>query len=350
MIVSAPAGTLVVVTGASGFIALHCVRELLERGYRVRGTVRDLASEPLLRKALAPLDPGERLSFVGADLLRDTGWGEAMRGATYVMHVASPLPKAPPKDEQDLIRPAREGTLRVLAAAREEGVRRVVMTSSIAAVWSGRERTVEHVFDENDWSDLRRRVGAYEKSKTLAERAAWDFVRGGGPEFVTLNPGYVLGPSLTGVDNTSNELVGKLVRREVPGCARLELPLVDVRDVATAHALAMTAPQAAGERFILVSATAWMKGIAEVLAAAGYRVPTREIPDPLVRFIGLFDRTVRLVTDNLGKPIRISSEKASRSLGWSGRSMEEMVLDTAKAMSQRRSSAPSRTARARSGS
>src|SRR6187399_3150729 len=149
-----PADTLVVVTGASGFIALHCVRELLERGYRVRGTVRSLSSEPALRKALLPLEPGDRLSFAAAELLSDAGWSEALAGARYVLHVASPLPKAIPRDENELIRPAREGALRVLRAARVAGVQRVVMTSSMAAVASGRVHDGVHVFDEHDWSDL----------------------------------------------------------------------------------------------------------------------------------------------------------------------------------------------------
>jgi dihydroflavonol-4-reductase len=324
------------VTGASGFIGLHCVRALLERGFRVRGTVRSQKSAETLRRALLPLDAGERLEFAAAELLSDAGWAEAMRGARYVLHVASPLPKGPPKNEDELIRPAREGVLRVLAAARAAAVARVVMTSSAAAVNSGRERTATHVFDEHDWSDLSRPMGAYEKSKTLAEKAAWDFAREpGAPELVALNPVYVLGPSLTGAANTSNEIVAKLLRRDVPGCPRIAFPLVDVRDVAKAHVLAMLAPPAAGERFLLVSDTAWMKQIAEVLAAAGYRVPTRELPNFMVRIAGWFDPTIRLVLEDLGKPALMSAEKAKTLLGWSGRSMRDMVLDTAAAISAR---------------
>jgi nucleoside-diphosphate-sugar epimerase len=333
------AGTLVAVTGAGGFIALHCIRELLERGYSVRGTVRDLASENSLRKSLLPLAPDRRLTFAQADLLSDAGWEGAFQGVTYVLHVASPVPKNPPKDEQDVIRPAREGTLRVLAAARAASVARVVMTSSIAAIASGCECTAAHVFDENDWADLAGPMSAYEKSKTLAERAAWDFAHdthGHGPDLVVLNPGYVLGPSLTGVENTSNEIVGKLLRREVPGCARIQFPLVDVRDVATAHVLAMTTGGAAGERILLVSDSAWMREIAAVLAAAGYKVPMRELPDFVVRLVGVFDPTVRLVTHQLSKPTRMSTAKARALLGWSGRSIADMVLDTAKAMTERR--------------
>jgi nucleoside-diphosphate-sugar epimerase len=336
-----PGSTLVTVTGASGFIALHCVRELLERGFRVRGTVRNANATEPLRRALAPLAPGERLEFCEAELLSDHGWAEALRGARYVLHVASPLPKAPPKHEDELIRPAREGVLRVLAASRVAGVSRVVMTSSAAAVSSGRERTPTHVFDEHDWADLAGPMTAYEKSKTLAEKAAWDFVREqGAPELVAINPTFVLGPSLTGADNTSNEIVAKLVKRQLPGCPRLAFSLVDVRDVAKAHVLAMLTPAAAGERFLLVSATAWMQEIALVLAKAGYRVPTRELPNFVVRFASLFDPTLRLVVNRLGKPALTSAEKAKTVLGWSGRSMRNMVLDTAKAVMEQRRARP----------
>lgn len=329
MSLSASESALVTVTGASGFIAVHCVRELLSRGYRVRGTLRDRSDEAKVREALRSVDAGDRLSFVEAELLDDRGWQAAVEGAELVLHVASPVPNAKPKSDDELIRPAREGALRVLRAAREAGVKRVVMTSSMAAVSSGRPRG-EHVFDENDWSDLDRPTGAYEKSKTLAERAAWDFVReSGGPELVALNPVFVLGPSLLGVHNTSNEIVRKLIRREIPGVPRWQLGVVDVRDVATAHVLAMTAEQAAGERFILVSDIVWMKQIAEVLASAGYKVPRFEVPSFVVHLIALFDPAARLILDQLGQPFQASNEKAKKLLGWSGRGMKEMVLDTA---------------------
>lgn len=340
-----PQDTLVVVTGASGFIALHCVRELLERGYRVRGTVRSLSSEAKLRNALLPLEPGDRLSFVQAELLSDAGWSEALAGAKYVLHVASPLPKASPKDEDELIRPAREGALRVLRAARVAGVSRVVMTSSLAAIASGHPHNNGHVFDENDWSDLEHTTGAYEKSKTLAEQAAWEYVRGEGQglELVTINPVFVLGPSLTGTDNASNEIVGKLVRREIPGVPQLQFRLVDVRDVARAHVLAMTAPNAAGQRFIVSSDTAWMREIAQTLKGGGYRVPTFEIPNLITRFVALFDPTLRMIAPRLGRRVLLSTDKAARELGWSGRSMKEMVLDTARHISERPPAAPSGT-------
>ena len=336
----APQNTVVTVTGASGFIAVHCVRALLERGYRVRGTLRRLGTQSAVRAALAPLEPGDRLSFVEADLSDDSGWNTAMAGATYALHVASPVPKRAPRDPDEIIRPAREGVLRALSAASKAGVVRLVMTSSVAAVMSGRDREPARTFDENDWSDLGQRMGAYERSKTLAEQAAWNFVRAASPqrglELVTMNPVFVLGPSLLGTDNASNEIVAKLLRREVPGVPHLQLGLVDVRDVAIAHVLAMTVPEAAGERFILYSETRRMQEVAEVLAAAGYKVPTRSLPNFLVRLVSLFDPTVRLIIDDLDKPFLTTSSKAQRLLGWSARSMEAMVLDTAASISKRR--------------
>ncbi len=327
---------LVTVSGASGFIALHCVRELLEQGYPVRATVRSREREQQVREWLAPHVPADsELSFAVADLNRDEGWSEAVEGATYLLHVASPVPKSWPRNENDVIRPAREGTLRALRAASEAGVRRVVLTSSTAAVISGHERGPDRVFDENDWSNLDGAMGAYEKSKTLAERAAWEFVDGLPTdrklELVTTNPSFVLGPSLSGRENASNEVTGRLLRREMPGVPRLHVGLVDVRDVATAHVSAMVTPEAAGQRFLLMAEALWMVEIARILKEAGYRVTTLELPNAVVRVVALFDRTVRLITPRLGKPFQVNTERARTVLGWKTRPPRDTVLDTARA-------------------
>lgn len=330
-----PSETLVTVTGATGFIARHCIRELLSRGYQVRGTLRDRAREASLRSSLSPLG-GDRLSLVVADLLDDRGWIEATQGAKYLLHVASPVPKFQPKDQLELIRPARDGTLRVLKAARETGVSRVVVTSSIAAVLSGKKREPGRVFDERDWADPAGPLSAYAKSKTLAEQATWAFAgepASRGLELTTLNPVYVLGPALGVTTNLSNEIVGKLLRREVPGVLQVQFGLVDVRDVATAQVLAMLSEKARGERFILVSDTAWMEEIARVLLEAGYRPPTWRIPNLLVSAVAPILPAARLFRDVLGKPFLTTSEKAKDLLGWSGRSMRAMVLDTAQKIS-----------------
>jgi len=335
-----PAETTVLVTGASGFIGLHCVRELLQNGYRVRGTVRSLARESKLRAALAKHVDTSQFELVIADLMSDDGWTEAMRGCRYVWHVASPVPSAPPKHEDDLIVPARDGTLRVLRAASKAGVERVVLTSSLSAVSEGYPRDPTRVFNEEDWSVLDGDVSAYDKSKTLAERAAWDFVKGltgdQALELVTINPGLVLGPLLETDYGVSAQAVLKLMRRDYPGCPRLGWPTVDVRDVASAHLAAMTAPEANGQRFCCCVDFVWMKEMAAILnehfGDRGYKIPSRTLPDFVVRTVGLFDKITRVVTPRLGLEIHVSNERLKRVLGWQPRGTEEMVIATGESL------------------
>jgi len=336
-----PSDTTVLVTGASGFIALHCILQLLEQGYRVRGTLRTPAREASLREALAKhVEAGDRLDFVSADLTADDGWDQAVKGCRYVLHVASPFPSQPPKHEDELIVPAREGTLRVLEAAAAAGVKRVVMTSSLAAVIYGHAPDASKIFDENDWSRTDGEIGAYEKSKTLAERAAWDFVSGlegdGLLELAVINPGLVLGPILDKDYGTSGEAVRKLMRREYPGCPQLGWVPVDVRDVATAHLAAMTTPEAAGKRFCCAIDHAWMQEIAEILndhfASRGYKIPTRSLPNWLIHVVALFDKTTRLVVGHLGERADVSNERIKKVLDWRPRSLEEMVVAMGESM------------------
>ena len=226
-----------------------------------------------------------------------------------------------------------------MQASAAAGVRRVVFTSSIAAVLSGRPRGA-HVFTEDDWSDLEADMPAYSRGKTLAERDAWSCVETlpaeRRMELVTVNPSYVLGPALGAARNASNELVRKLVDREVPGVPRLMLPIVDVRDVAALHVLAMTRPEAAGQRFIASAGDYWYGDVARMLSASGARVPTRVVPDWLVRVIAWFDPAVRLVVGELGVEVHVSAEKARRVLGWTTRPVEETLRDTAADMRTRR--------------
>lgn len=335
-----PSSTTVLVTGASGFIASHCIVQLLEKGYRVRGTLRSPGRADEIRKAVAAeVNPGDRLEFCTADLGSDAGWADAAKGCTYVLHVASPFPKAAPKHEDELIIPARDGALRVLKAASAAGVRRVVMTSSLAAVAYGHPKEKKN-FNESDWSIVETTRGAYEKSKTIAERAAWDFVKGlpadRKMELVTINPGAVLGPVLEKDSGTSGELVRMLMKRELPGCPRLGFPMVDVRDVASAHLSAMTTPEAAGQRYCCSGDFAWMKDIAAILAPRyrdrGYKVPTRGLPDFLVRISAIFDKTLAVVVHSLGEQKVISNEKIRRELNWKPRSVEEMTVSMADSM------------------
>ncbi|MBI3769194.1 MAG: aldehyde reductase [Deltaproteobacteria bacterium] len=332
---------LVLVTGASGYIAGHCIRELLEHGYRVRGTVRSLGDSRKtehLRRMATTL--GGALELVEADLTSDRGWREAVAGCTYVQHVASPFPAEVPKDEMELIRPAVDGATRVLEACAETGtVKRVVMTSSVAAVAFGHTDGQSAVRTEADWSKAEN-CEAYPKSKTLAERATWDFVKALPHErrfeLAVINPGFVLGPLLNDDQGTSGELIRKLMMREMPACPEIGFAPVDVRDVALAHRLAMERPEAAGNRYICAGEHIWVQDIAKVLAAEfnprGYRVPTGRLPYWLMWIIARFDKAVRLALGFVGRTELVSAAKAERELGWMMRPVRESIIDTARTM------------------
>lgn len=335
-----PADTTVLVTGASGFIAQHTIIALLASGYRVRGTVRSLARSAEIERVLGVhAELGGRFSLVEAELTRDEGWREACRGCRYVLHMASPLPSAPPKHKDELIVPARDGALRVLRAAVAERVERVVMTSSIAAVLYGQARDGK-TYDESDWSILSDEVGAYEQSKTIAERAAWEYVKAlpadQAIELVTINPGLVLGPLLSSDFSVSGEVVKKLLQRDFPACPDIGFAVVDVRDVADAHVAALTAPGAAGQRFIVAIEHAAMLEIAKILdrefGPRGFKVPTRRLPNWLLRTVSIWDKTARLAIQELGKRQDVSSARARDVLGWKPRSLEAMVVDMGESM------------------
>jgi nucleoside-diphosphate-sugar epimerase len=329
----------VLVTGGSGFIGGWCVVELLKRGHVVRATVRNLAREPHVRAAIGQVvDPGNRLSFHAADLTSDTGWDAAVAGCDYVLHVASPLGVTEPKDPDELIVPARDGARRVVGAAIKAGVKRVVMTSSVAAA-SPPAGSGDSVSDETQWTDpAGAKVGAYAKSKTIAERAAWELVRDadGATTLATVNPTLVLAPVLSDDFSESIQVVERLVSGRVPGIPRLGFNIVDARDVADLHIRAMTAPEAAGERFIAAGQWAWMAELAQLAKAKlgrdGAKVPTRRVPDFVIRFAGLFDKDLGSVTGNLGVKHDFSSAKAQRLLGWRPRPLEDTILDTARSL------------------
>jgi nucleoside-diphosphate-sugar epimerase len=334
-------GELVLVTGGSGFIGAHCILQLLDAGYRVRTTVRSLARESDVRAMLKEggAEPGEALEFAVADLTSDAGWPEAVAGCQYVLHVASPFPPAAPKDENELVIPAREGALRVLRAARDAGVKRVVLTSSFAAIGYGQPPRTQP-FTEADWTnpdgdDVR----AYVKSKTLAERAAWDFVatEGGALELSVVNPVGVFGPVLGPDYSTSILLVQRLMDGAMPGCPRLYFGAVDVRDVADLHLRCMTSPDAKGERFLAVAGD--FLSIVEIarilkrgMGAAARRVPTTQLPDFMVRLAAMRDPAVKQILPELGKRKNATNEKARRVLGWNPRSNEECILATAESL------------------
>lgn len=334
-------GELVLVTGGSGFIGVHCILRLLNDGYRVRTTVRSLKREPEVRAMLkvGGVKSDSALSFAVADLTSDAGWKEAVAGCDYVLHVASPFPPDAPKHEDELIIPAREGALRVLRAARDAGVKRVVLTSSFAAIGYGHEAT-EKPFTEENWTDLSKDVSAYVKSKTLAERAAWDFIarEGGNLELSVINPVGVLGPILGTDFSTSIQLVQRLMNGSMPGLPRLSFGIVDVRDVADLHVLAMTNPAAKGQRFLATVDQMSLQEGSQILKTRkpeiSQNVPTRELPDWLVKLMALVMPALKDTAANVGVVRKSTNEKAKRLLGWKPRSKEDAVIATAESLSQ----------------
>lgn len=331
----------VLVTGGSGFIAAHAIARLLREGHAVRTTVRHPARAESLRAMLAQagVDPEDRLTLQQADLADDAGWLPAAHGCECVLHVASPFPQRLPKHADELIVPARDGTLRVLRAARDNGARRVVLTSSFAAIGYGHPDR-DAPYDESSWSDLDGPgITPYIASKTLAERAAWDFIarEGGGLELAVVNPVGVFGPVLGNDFATSVLLVQRLLDGHLPGCPRLQFGVVDVRDVVDLHLRAMTSPAAAGERFLATAGDfLWVREIAGILrmrlGASARRVPTRQVPNWLVQLAALADPAVKQILPELGRRKNASSEKARRLLGWSPRSREDALVASAESL------------------
>ena len=330
----------VLVTGGSGFLGSWCLVELLRRGYRVRTTVRDPSREPGLRALLEPeVEAGDRLSVHVADLTEDAGWDAAVGGCDYVLHVASPFPPRQPEDPDELIVPAREGTLRVLRAGLGAGVKRIVVTSSVVAVAnSGRPPASGEAFTEEDWSDpLNPDLSPYGRSKTIAERSAWDLVNETGDKkrLSVVAPSAIIGPALSDDRSYSLQAIERLLEG-MPGIPRLGFSFVDVRDVADLQLRAMTAPEAAGERFIGSGPFLWMSEVAEVLrdrlGPAAAKVPTRKVPNFVVRAMARFDPGLRTVVGDLGKRRIVSAEKARTRLGWSPRPIEESIVDTAESL------------------
>jgi nucleoside-diphosphate-sugar epimerase len=331
----------ILVTGGTGFIASHIILQLLGGKHRVRTTVRSLKREADVRGMLRQggAEPSERLTFFEADLQSDAGWSEAVAGCDYVQHVASPFPAAVPKHEDELIVPAREGALRVLKAAREAGVKRVVLTSSFAAIGYGHKPQAAP-FDETYWTDTSGNdVTAYVKSKSFAEKAAWDFMakEGGALELSVVNPVAVFGPVLGPDFSTSVLLIQRLLTGTVPGSPKLSFGVVDVRDIADLHLRAMVQPAAKGERFLgvagdFMSIHAMAMVLKTRMGEAGRKVPARELPNWLVRIAALRDPAVKQILPELGKLKNGTNEKARRLLGWAPRSNEEAIVATAESL------------------
>jgi nucleoside-diphosphate-sugar epimerase len=338
-----PASTKILVTGANGFIGLHTVLHFLKSGYHLCATVRTEEQGEKVRQTLSKHVHTNKLEFIRADLTRDEGWAQAVAGCDFVLHLASPFPTEAPKDKNDLIIPAREGTLRVLRAAQKANVKRVVLVSSVAAITGGHERE-NRTFDESDWTDTSKTGYAYSKSKTLAEQAAWEFIKSAenknGMELVSINPSNVFGPVLDNRHHTSTEWFLTLMRREIPGLTRTQLHFVDVRDLVNMIEKAMITPDAAGKRFIVNGTSIQLQEFALILdrnfAGQGYQVPTRVLPDWLVRFFAILVPKTKPVVDTLGWTYALSTEQAQSVLGWQPRPYEGTIVEMAQSLIEQR--------------
>ena len=323
----------VLLTGITGYIGQHCAAELLNRGYEVVGTVRSPAKSDATRTALAKAARIEKLSFVAADLMSDQGWAEAMKDCAFAIHVASPFLLAEPKDENELIAPAVEGTRRVIAAAQRAGVKRLVLTSSTFAMIAGRD---SGRYGPEAWSDVDADIGAYAKSKTLAERAAWAAAKGGAMELTVINPGAVFGPSLGAkMDGQSVALMTAMIGGRMPMIPDLSMGMVDVRDVARLHVEAMTAEGAAGKRFVAASAEpVAMATVARILREAGYsKVPSLRAPTFLLKFMSLFDREARGMLPFIGKTASFDNSATLAVLRWKPTPLDVSFREMAAALS-----------------
>lgn len=323
----------IVVTGATGFIAKHVIGALLKRGYTVLGTLRQMEKADDVRRAITRLggDPA-KLSFATADLTSDTGWDEAVAGVNIVVHMASPFPIAQPDDSDEVIRPAREGTLRVLKAATRAQVKRIVLTSSSVAIFYGSGLPIGHIYSETDFTDeTRTDLTPYIKSKTIAEKAAWQFVKTtpGAPELAVINPAFVQGPALDGDLSTSHELYRLMARGVYPAAPRIRFPVVDVRDVAEAHVEAAFRPQAAGKRYLVGEGQLRLFELGQILARElpdlRSKVPKFELPDVAVRMLALFDKRLRTILPELGEQKDYTNATVRTDLGPHLRSADEAV-------------------------
>ena len=328
----------ILVTGATGYIARHIVAGLLKRGHSVVGSARSEARDGEIRAAIAPVMDGtdwqDRYRTVALDLGQDAGWDTAMDGIDALIHTASPFPMSQPRNDDDLVRPAVDGALRALKAAQKAGVKRVVLTSSTVAI-SAKDRPDQgDLFTERDWSDPGLpSATAYDKSKTLAERAAWDFVADH-PEMqlTAINPSLVVGPPLGDDFGTSVGVIERIYQAKDPMLPRIGFPVVDVRDVAEAHIRAFERPDTVGNRYPLADRFMWFVDLAAAVkeAVPGRKIPTREAPDFLVRILGLFDKSIRTVLPTLGRRRMVSAARAEEDLGLEFRNAHEATVDTAR--------------------
>ena len=322
----------VLVTGASGFIGLHCIAQLLQAGYQVRGSLRSRARESEIRNALSKVVNTEnRLEICELDLLKDDGWDEAVSGCDYVMHVASPLLDREPKDQDEIIRPAHEGLMRALKSSVRNKIKRFIMTSSFSAIGYGH---VKDVFDESHWTDTTQKIGAYNKSKAIAEKAMWDYLDSLKDkekiEAVAINPTLVIGASLSDDVGTSNIFLQKMLDGSYPVVPKVHFGYVTVKDTAKAHVAAMTHPHASGKRFILAERCMWLYEVNKILRKHGYKkAPIRQAPNLLMKFLALFNNEASAIAGFVGKTKFTNSENAKNILKFSFENVEVGILEIA---------------------
>ena len=322
----------VLVTGASGFIGLHCIAQLLQAGYQVKGSLRSRAREPEIRNALSKVVNAEnRLEICELDLLKDDGWDDAVSGCDYVMHVASPLLDREPKDQDEIIRPAHEGLMRAIKSSVRNKIKRFVMTSSFSAIGYGH---VKDVFDECHWTDTTQKIGAYNKSKAIAEKAMWDYLDSLKDEekieAVAINPTLVIGASLSDDVGTSNIFLQKMLDGSYPVVPKVHFGYVTVKDTAKAHVAAMTHPHANGKRFILAERCMWLFEVNKILRKHGYKkAPIRQAPNLLMKFLALFNNEASAIAGFVGKTKYTNSENAKNILNFNFENVEVGILEIA---------------------
>jgi dihydroflavonol-4-reductase len=327
--------TKVLVTGATGFIGLHCIAQLLAQDYEVVGTIRSVSRKDEVVEAMSKAGLStDKLSLVEADLTKDAGWDAAVKGCEYVLHVASPFIVGMPKHEDELIVPAVGGVERVLQAAIRAGVKKTVLTSSCAAIDKTHDGKTH--FTEADWTDAEHpKTPPYNKSKTLAERRAWEICNAQTGDnkmaLAVINPAGVVGPVLSDDIGTSNVFIKQIITGEVPGNPKMHLGFVDVRDVASLHLLAMQQDAANGERFIASEREYWFREISEMFREAGFeKAPKRELPNFFVKAMGYINPDLRQLANFVGKEMYTASEKPKKILGWKPRHAGESLVETAK--------------------
>tara|TARA_B110001454_G_C12722124_1_gene435150 strand:+ start:339 stop:1346 length:1008 start_codon:yes stop_codon:yes gene_type:complete len=322
----------VLVTGASGYIAGHCITELLKQGYSVRGSLRNMNRKDEVLNAIQQEVATENLEFCKLDLLSDEGWDDAVSDCTYVLHVASPLMAQVPKNEDEIIQPAKQGVLRALKSSVKNKIRRFVMTSSFSAVAYGHNK---EVYDETHWTDPTQKIGAYNKSKAIAEKAMWDYLSNLAEsekiEATAINPTLVIGPSLSNDIGTSNIFIQKMLDGSYSVVPRIHFGFVTVKDVARAHVQAMTDPNANGKRFILSEKNMWLSEMNGVLRKNGYqKAPTKEAPNFLIKLLGLFNKEAGAISSFVGKTKFTNAENAKNILKFNFEDADVSIIETAK--------------------